>query len=233
MTLRQVRTPNVNVSAIPGYCLKYVDDAIDARERQPTAQIAYNVQKDKGNIRTSDLPINLWVPIFFSLNGGDFAGLGHVAWAYNHGDYVEIHDSEVHSGARAPYRSIGEVLRWFGNYGIEYLGWSFAVDGAQAIEDYQKPPKPQPPKFVPLDDGPRIMIATTDLHKFNPDTKQYDKNPTLFRNKVRLFEDKVIVDGNLYVRTAYDKKNGNRLAFNFANLLEVPPIDEIVRVAKG
>jgi hypothetical protein len=141
MAIRQKTSPNLSVQAVRGWCLKFVDDAVNAPSRKPTAQAAYNTEKANGNIRTSDLPIGLWVPIFFSLTKGQYAGLGHVAWAFNHGNgWVEIHDSETRPGARPVYTSIAQVLAWFGAHGIQYLGWSYWVDGVQVVEDYTPAP---------------------------------------------------------------------------------------------
>lgn len=139
MATRQITRPNVNIGATRGWCLKYVGDAVNApySHRQPTAQTSYNVEKRNGNIRTGDLPVGVWLPIYFSLSRGAYAGLGHVAWAYNHGNYVEIHDSEVHGGGRGIYTSIAQVLAWFGNHGIQYLGYSLWVDGVHIAEEYQ------------------------------------------------------------------------------------------------
>lgn len=140
MAYRQTATPNINVPATRGWCLKYVDDGVSAPKRQPSAQAAWNTEKKNGNTRTGDLPVGVWVPIFFSLTKGAYAGLGHVAWAFNHGNgWVEIHDSETRAGARAVYTNIGQVISWFGSYGCVYLGWSLVVDGARVAEEYTPP----------------------------------------------------------------------------------------------
>lgn len=145
MAIRQVTTPNVNIGATRGWCLKYVDDAVNAPSRKPTAQAAFNTESANGNIRQGDTPVGVWVPIFFSLNTGPNVGLGHVAWAYNHGNGdTEIHDSETQSGARAVYTSIAQVLAWFGKQNPEYEGWSYWVDGAHIVEDYTPAPTPNP-----------------------------------------------------------------------------------------
>lgn len=137
MAVRQLRTPNLGVPGYRGWCLKFVDDAVNAPSRQRTAQLAFGVESRNGNTRTSGLPVGIWVPIWFSLSAGPYAGLGHVAWAFNHGNgVVEIHDSETASRARAPYRSIAELLAWFRNHGITYLGWSTWVDGVRIVEEY-------------------------------------------------------------------------------------------------
>lgn len=142
MAVRQKISPNLNVVAIRGWCLKYIDDSVNAPSRKPTAQAAFNTEKANGNVRTNDLPVGVWVPIWFSLTKGVYAGLGHVAWAYNYGDRVEIRDSETRPGARSPYTSINQVLAWFGNYAPVYLGWSLTVDGVQVAEEYTPAPTP-------------------------------------------------------------------------------------------
>jgi len=146
MAIRQVTTPNINIPATRGYCLGYCDDGTDAPNRQPSAQAAYDVESRNGNVRAQDPPVGVWVPIFLKFNSGEFTKLGHVAWAYNHGNgRIEIHDSEVHAGARKPYNSIPELLAWFGKQSPEYTGYSYWLDGVKLIEDYEEPkPEPQP-----------------------------------------------------------------------------------------
>lgn len=145
MEYKQKTTPNVNIGAAAGWCLKYVDDTVNAPNRQPSAQAAYNIEDRSGNIRKSSLPLGVWVPIFFRFRSGPYIKLGHVALAYNHGSYVEIRDSETQSGRRGIYRSIAELTSWFGIYNPEYLGWSIWCDGAQYVTETAKPtPTPTP-----------------------------------------------------------------------------------------
>lgn len=148
MAYRQKKTPNINTPAQRGWCLKYVDDCVSAPNnmRQPHAQATFNVENKNGNIRAGDPPVGIWAPIFFSLSKGVYAGLGHCAWAFNHGNgWIEIHDTETQTGARPVYRNIQEVLNWFGQHGIAYLGWSLWVDGVHAVEEYtlEQPSQPQ------------------------------------------------------------------------------------------
>lgn len=149
MTLRQTVNPNYGIGATRGWCLQYVDDALSAPNRTSTAQIAYETAKSKGWVRfNADMPRGLWSVLFWSIDNGDYAGLGHVALAYVDGQgNMSIHDSEVHAGARSPYGSLQEIANWFASGGtrITFLGWSVGVDGRLLIEDYT-PPKPQPPK---------------------------------------------------------------------------------------
>ena len=162
MPLIQKVTPNLTVKAVRGWCLKFVDDAVNApaSNRQPTAQKAYNVENANKNVRTGEPPIGMWVPIFFSLNNGVYAGLGHVAWAFNHGNgWIEIHDSETQTGARSVYRNIQEVLNWFAKHGITYLGWSYWVDGVKIVEDFT--PQTANPAPTGLEAGKRIAAKGT------------------------------------------------------------------------
>jgi len=128
MSVTQVKYPNINIPAVRGYCLKYVDDGVAAPSRKPTATASWQANPRK---QYGDLPIGVWVPIFFSLPKYPQGDLGHAAWAFNHGNgWVEIHDSETQTGARPVYRSVPQVTSWFGKYGCTYLGWSTEVDGA-------------------------------------------------------------------------------------------------------
>lgn len=137
MATRQVTYPNLGVPATRGWCLKYVDDGVNAPSRTPTAKASWETNPDK---RGGEPPVGVWVPIFFSLSVGDLAALGHIAWAFNHGGgWIEIYDSETRAGARSVYRNIDELLRWFGKFGPTYLGWSLSVDGARVAEEVADP----------------------------------------------------------------------------------------------
>ena len=140
MAYIQLIEPNINISARAGMCLEYVDNAVNAPKRTATAQIAYEAAKGKGWVSdNSEYPRNVWFVLFWSIDNNDYAGLGHVALAFVDDDgNMQIHDSEVHRGARQPYTSLSELSSWFGSVGtrLTYLGWSIGVDGRQIIEDY-------------------------------------------------------------------------------------------------
>ena len=140
MTLRQTVNPNYDIGATRGWCLQYVDNAISAPNRTYSAQTAYESAKAKGWVRANaDMPRGLWSVLFWSIDNGEYAGLGHVALVYvNNQGQMAIHDSEVHAGARQPYGSLQELANWFGSAGtrLTFLGWSIGVDGRQIIEDY-------------------------------------------------------------------------------------------------
>ena len=146
MTYIQLVEPNINISARAGMCLEYVDNAVNAPKRTAAAQIAYETAKGNGWVSANtEYPRNVWFVLFWSIDNNDYAGLGHVALAYVGSDgSLQIHDSEVHRGARQPYASLSELSSWFGSVGtrLTYLGWSLGVDGAQIIgnigQDEQK-----------------------------------------------------------------------------------------------
>ena len=145
MSYKQLITPNINISATAGMCLQYVDNAINATDRTYTAQIAYNTAKGNGWVSANtEYPKNVWFVLFWSIDNNDYAGLGHVALAFIDDDgNMQIHDSEVHRGARQPYTSLAELSAWFGSVGtrLTYLGWSIGVDGIQIVEEIGKEAK--------------------------------------------------------------------------------------------
>ena len=142
MAYKQLVTPNIDISATAGMCLQYVDNALSAVDRTHTAQIAHNTAQDKGWVRANQsYPRNVWFVMFWSIDNGDYAGLGHVALAYvDSSGSMQIHDSEVHRGARLPYTSLAELAGWFGSVGTQmtYLGWSIGVDGVKLIEEEEE-----------------------------------------------------------------------------------------------
>jgi LysM repeat protein len=144
--IRQVTTPNIYLDAWRGWCLKYVDDGIGATQRQARAIYSYRVELANGNIRTGDLPVGVRVPGFLNMTQGDYVEYGHVFWILKNEDgSIQIDDSEVHGGARAPYRRIAELLAWFRAQAPVYLGYSLWIDGQQVAEEYEETiPDPTP-----------------------------------------------------------------------------------------
>ena len=137
MAYIQLVEPNINISARAGMCLEYVDNAVNAPKRTATAQIAYETANGNGWVSVNnEYPKNVWFVLFWSIDNNDYAGLGHVALAFvDSNGTMQIHDSEVHRGARRPYTSLDELGGWFGSVGtrLTYLGWSIGVDGIQIV----------------------------------------------------------------------------------------------------
>jgi hypothetical protein len=136
----QVYNPNLNIPAQRGWCLKYVDDATNAPSRTPRARAAYLNELNAGRINTGELPWDEWVYGFLDFTVGEYTNDGHVFIIKRHQGGIDIHDSEVHSGARNVYHSIEELLAWFGMYRPVYTGWSGSCDGRtmqEAVRDRQ------------------------------------------------------------------------------------------------
>lgn len=139
MPVRQIYEPNLNIGAQSGWCLQYVDDAISSLTRSPNAQAAYLNELNAGRINTGPAPVGIWVIGFLGFSRGIYVDDGHVFLMRKREDgSIEIHDSEVHSGARGIYNSIEELMNWMGNYGPDYLGFSYCCDGRCIAEDYDE-----------------------------------------------------------------------------------------------
>jgi len=139
MAVRQIYEPNLNIGVQSGWCLQYVDDAISSLTRSPNAQTAYLNELNAGRINTGPAPVGVWVIGFLGFSRGQYTEDGHVFLMRKREDgSIEIHDSEVHSGARGIYNSIEELMNWMGNYGPDYLGYSYCCDGRCIAEDYDE-----------------------------------------------------------------------------------------------
>ena len=139
MPVRQTYEPNLNIGAQSGWCLQYVDDAINSLTRSPNAQTAYLNELNAGRINIGPAPVGVWVIGFLGFSRGQYTEDGHVFLMRKREDgSIEIHDSEVHSGARGIYNSIEELMNWMGNYGPDYLGYSYCCDGRCIAEDYDE-----------------------------------------------------------------------------------------------
>lgn len=160
MAVRQTYEPNLNIGAQSGWCLQYVDDAISSLTRSPNAQTAYLNELNAGRINTGPAPVGIWVVGFLGFSIGQYVDDGHVFLMRKREDgSIEIHDSEVHSGARGIYNSIEELMNWMGNYGPDYLGYSYCCDGRRIAEDYDET---QPTDRKLEEDGNARDEANTD-----------------------------------------------------------------------
>ena len=160
MAVRQIYEPNLNIGARSGWCLQYVDDAISSLTRSPNAQTAYLNELNAGRINTGPAPVGIWVVGFLGFSIGQYVDDGHIFLMRKREDgSIEIHDSEVHSGARGIYNSIEELMNWMGNYGPDYLGYSYCCDGRCIAEDYDET---QPTDRKLEEDGNARDEANTD-----------------------------------------------------------------------
>lgn len=139
--------PNIHVAGTSGMCLQYVDDGVNAPNRKWSAQASWDYAVSTGKAHSGkEPPQKVWVPVYYTIDNGQFAGLGHVAWYYNDGKNTVIYDSEYASGRRStPYGSGSELIGYMG-WQMRYLGWSEHLDGLDIVKpkpaDKPKPPKP-------------------------------------------------------------------------------------------
>lgn len=155
--MEQVYTPRINTPAIAGWCLKYIDDAGDAPNRTATARYSWEIERNAGKVKTTTIPENVWLVGWLDFTAGMYTTYGHVFFIKRNGNNYQIYDSEVQSGSRVIiqngklvnlgyYKSIEELLAWFGAYSPKYLGWSTHCDGreyAKIKEDIVKPTRNQ------------------------------------------------------------------------------------------
>ena len=141
---KQLIIPIIASQAIASYCLKYVDDSLSVKQetRTANAQIAHDKAKENNWVHEDqNFPKNIWFVMFWSIDNGDYQGQGHVALAFvdNQGN-MQMHDSEVHRGARQPYTTLSELANWFGSVGarLTFLGWSIGADGTLLIEEIKE-----------------------------------------------------------------------------------------------
>lgn len=160
----QVVTPNVNVPGYSGGCLQYVDDGVNPPNRQPTAQRSWDYAVQTGVAHPNEEPPNnVWVPVYYSIDNGQWAGYGHVAWYYSDGKTTKIYDSEFGAGVRSqPYSSGAELFQHMG-WQMRYYGWSEAVDGLRIVK-----PKPQENKPKPEEkkESKKMTVLTTEAASY-------------------------------------------------------------------
>ena len=136
MSWKQKVIPNVNVPGVSGGCLAYVDDGVNPPKRQPTAQASWEYAVRTGTAHPNqEPPLNVWVPVYYSIDNGPWAGYGHVVWFYSNGKETLIYDSEFGCGNRTvPYSGGADLFNYMG-WQMTYLGWSEAVDGLRIVEN--------------------------------------------------------------------------------------------------
>lgn len=160
----QLVTPNVEVAGYSGGCLQYVDDGVNPPNRQPTAQISWDYAVKTGVAHPNEEPPQgVWVPVYYSIDNGQWAGYGHVAWYYSDGKTTKIYDSEYGAGIRsAPYSSGAELFQHMG-WQMRYYGWSEAVDGLRIVKPKPQEPKPEPTKpEIKKEDIDMYLIKITE-----------------------------------------------------------------------
>ena len=217
MPVRQTYEPNLNIGAQSGWCLQYVDDAISSLTRSPNAQTAYLNELNAGRINTGPAPVGIWVIGFLGFSIGQYTEDGHVFLMRKRADgSIEIHDSEVHSGARGIYNSIEELMNWMGNYGPDYLGYSYCCDGRCIAEDYDET---QPTDRKMEEDGNARDEANTDSAIF----QELEKGDVIAM-KGYVTNGQPIAGDNVWYVTARSGKYMSRQLFEDKDLHDLPDL---------
>jgi hypothetical protein len=217
MAVRQTYNPNINIGAQSGWCLQYVDDAISSLTRSPNAQTAYLNELNAGRINTGPAPVGVWVVGFLGFSRGQYTEYGHVFLMRKRADgSIEIQDSEVHSGARGIYNSIEELMNWMGNYGPDYLGYSYCCDGRCIAEDYDET---QPTDRKMEEDGNARDEANTDSAIF-----QELKKGDVIAMKGYVTNGQPIAGDTVWYVTARSGKYMSRQLFEDKDLHDLPDL---------
>ena len=217
MPVRQIYEPNLNIGARSGWCLQYVDDAISSLTRSPNAQTAYLNELNAGRINTGPAPVGVWVIGFLGFSIGQYTEDGHVFLMRKREDgSIEIHDSEVHSGARGIYNSIEELMNWMGNYRPDYLGYSYCCDGRCIAEDYDET---QPTDRKMEEDGNARDEANTDSAIF----QELEKGDVIAM-KGYITNGQPIAGDSVWYVTARSGKYMSRQLFEDKDLHDLPDL---------
>lgn len=208
MIYKQAVMPRINIPARRGWCLQYVDDGVNAPSRKPDAMTSFRQEQKNGNIRMFDLPVGVWIPGYLAFDKGIYQPYGHVFWAYKHPDgRVELHDSEVHAGARKPYGSLAELLAWFGAYSPRFIGWTLGIDGVHVVNELPDPvPTPPTDGRKPAKGTATVIVDALNVRTEPSTTSQvvatYKKGETVN------YDSFIIANG--YVWLSYIGGSGNR-----------------------
>ena len=184
MAWKQTYSVNTNAPGRRGWCLQYVDNAINAPKRTSAASVAYGNERKAKRLRTSTPPENIWVVGFLEFRIGIYKPYGHVFLMKNKGKgRYEIRDSETRAGARAVYTNIGSILSWFNAYSPNYIGWSTDCDGRNIAKEYSTTkPKPVAKQYYTVRSGDtmsgiaskhKMTLAT--FGKLNPQIKNLNR----------------------------------------------------------
>lgn len=147
--MRQLKQPNLNTADQPGWCLRFVGNAFDTKQRPfDRARKAWEGAKFK---HTDALPTDVSVPVFFTWDGtidGETDNWGDVAiWVPGKGVFG------------TPLRGTGKPNSWFKTVEerakaiggkAQYLGWAEDINGVRIAEPSPQPATPAVKKvFLP------------------------------------------------------------------------------------
>ena len=124
----QVKKPNLNVPAVLGWCLAYVQDAFGSGWAGDYALDGWN--RNQHNHADRNIPAGVYVPIWFD---GYWTGIryGHVA-IYKDGTVYSSPWSAV-SAANKVHDTLGSIAEVERIYRMSYIGWSEDIGGTRVL----------------------------------------------------------------------------------------------------
>lgn len=140
MAYKQLKTPNLNHTDFPGWCLRFVRNSFDIESKYEYAWQAWEASKTK---HTGDLPGDAAVPVWFTWTGtidGVTRNWGDVAI---HVPGKGVFGTPMRGGgnSNAWHPSVQARAKALGG-GAKYVGWTEDVNDVRVVEYVPDPPKP-------------------------------------------------------------------------------------------
>lgn len=132
MKYKQLKTPDLNVDVIPGWCLAAVKDAFGVQAKYASATLGWqhSIQHQDKNF-----PENVYIPIWFSIPS---VPEGHVAILNTYNGYIYSTSSKT-STKFTVHTSLDAMIKYYGSLNLTYLGWSEDVNDIKVIEEVDMP----------------------------------------------------------------------------------------------
>lgn len=188
MSYKQITQPNLDASTLDvyvygkplnswrGWCLAVTDASFGVAPFAATALKAWEVNNTKRENR--DLPLNCYVPIFYS---GDKDGFGHVAICYYDGNIYKIWSSPYTDKKSFDYfagvDAIDLLIRY--GYGKKFLGWTETLGNTRIVE-YESTPEPTPAPEPDFKVGDKVVPITL-VDYYGTPLVQYDDEYTIMQ----------------------------------------------------
>lgn len=138
MGWQQVKTPNLGITYIGGWCLSAVDEAFGTPHLFGTATADWQSGENGHGNHDNDLPPRgVAVPVYFSLGSTDD---GHIAIALPDGTVASSTLTGTHQGLYI-HPSLHDLVTMYGQYnkGCTYLGWSEGVAYTEVVKWVDSP----------------------------------------------------------------------------------------------
>lgn len=163
MNYVQVLSPNLNVTELAGWCLRYTERSFNVPQIYPTAWDAWEATQFRH--QDKNFPEGVSVPVWFDWTGNIGSGqseYGHSAFRTPDGI---IHSAPGSGQGSARFASVDALARYFGN-GMTYVGWSEDIAGVKVIKEAEMQ------SGVVLNQDEAEMLYRTATHQ-EPPTSWY------------------------------------------------------------